>query len=322
MGSVMSDLANKRVLVTGGDGFLGRYVRERIEERSPATLASPPRGSYDLTEQAAVRAILDDHRPDVVIHLAAVVGGIGANRENPGRFFYDNAVMGLLLMEESRRRRIAKFVTVGTICSYPKFTPVPFRRSIWNGYPERRMPHTGLPKDIARAGAGLSRVGFNAIALLMVNLYGPGDNFDPGSSHVIPAMISRMVAARESGQEAVEVWGSGTATREFLFVRDAADGIVRAADRCNDPDPVNLGSGHEISIVELAGLIKKSCTYLGELRWDRDKPDGQPRRCVDTTRARERFGFSASTALEAGLRETVAWFEQSRKGTSEWRTRD
>ncbi len=309
----MGDLAGKRVLVTGGAGFLGRYVCERVASCDPATLVAPRKVAYDLTEQAAVRALLDDHRPDVVIHLAAVVGGIGANRENPGQFFYENVVMGLLLMEEARKRGVGKFVTVGTICSYPKFTPVPFHEdALWDGYPEETNAPYGIAKKalLVQGQAYRKQYGLNAITLLPVNLYGPGDNFDPKSSHVIPALIARMVAARETGLPVVEVWGSGAATREFLFVRDAADGIVRAADAYNDSDPVNLGSGHEISIADLADLVKDACGFRGELRWDRTKPDGQPRRCVDTTRAKERFGFVAQVPLRDGLRETVEWYER------------
>ena len=308
----MGDLAGRRVLLTGGSGFLGQNVRACITGRNPAALLAPRRAEYDLTEQSAVRALLDDHRPDVVIHLAAVVGGIGANRAQPGRFFYDNIVMGLLLMEEARKRDTKKFVTVGTICSYPKFTPVPFREEeLWNGYPEETNAPYGLAKKalLVQGQAYRQQYGFNAITLLPVNLYGPGDNFDPRTSHVIPALIRRMIAARESGDRSVEVWGTGTATREFLFVRDAAEGIARAADSYDDPEPVNLGSGQEIAVADLAVLIKDACGYRGELLWDPSKPDGQPRRCVDTSRARERFGFVARTALRDGLRETVEWYD-------------
>jgi GDP-L-fucose synthase len=311
----MGDLAGQRVLLTGGSGFLGRHVRDRIAERSPAALVAPRSTEYDLTEQAAVRAILDDHRPQVVVHLAAVVGGIAANRAQPGRFFYDNIVMGLLLMEEARRRGVEKFVVVGTICSYPKYTPVPFHEEdLWNGYPEETNAPYGLAKKalLVQGAAYRQQYGFNAVALLPVNLYGPGDNFDPRTSHVIPALIRRMIAAREAGLPDVEVWGSGAATREFLFVRDAAEGIALAADLHNDPEPVNLGSGREIAIADLAVLIQELCRYKGKLRWDPSKPDGQPRRSVDTTRARERFGFTATTPLRDGLRETIEWYEAQR----------
>jgi len=309
----MGDVAGKRVLVTGGAGFLGRFVHDRLAELAPAALIAPRRAEYDLTEQAAVRALLDAHRPEIVIHLAAVVGGIEANRQNPGRFFYDNLVMGLLLMEEARKRQVEKFVTIGTICSYPKITPIPFREDdLWNGYPEETNAPYGIAKKalLVQGQAYRRQYGFNAITLLPVNLYGPGDNFDPRSSHVIPALIARMVAARDGGLDVVEVWGSGTATREFLFVRDAADGIARAADRYNEPDPVNLGSGQEITIADLAELVKETCGFRGRLRWNPSRPAGQPRRCVDTGRARERFGFAARTSFRDGLRETVEWYEQ------------
>jgi len=310
----MGDLAGRRVLVTGGSGFLGRHLCARLEAYDPSTVAAPGRAAYDLTEQSAVRAVLADFRPQVVIHLAAVVGGIGANSLKPAQFFYDNIVMGLLLMEEARKHAVEKFVTVGTICSYPKFTPVPFREDdLWNGFPEETNAPYGIAKKalLVQGQAYRRQYGLNAITLLPVNLYGPGDNFDPESSHVIPALIRRMSIARDSSLPSVEVWGTGTATREFLFVRDAAEGIVRAADRYSDPEPVNLGSGREISIAALANLVKEACRYRGELHWDRTKPGGQPRRCVDTSRARERFGFVARTPLRDGLGETVAWYEDS-----------
>ena len=311
----MSDVAGKRVLVTGGSGFLGRFVCTRLKELCPVALIAPRKAEYDLTEQSAVRALVADSRPDLIIHLAAVVGGIEANQKNPGLFFYDNLIMGLLLMEEARRCGVTKFVIVGTICSYPKFTPVPFREDdLWNGYPEETNAPYGIAKKalLVQGQAYRRQYGFNAITLLPVNLYGPGDNFDPRTSHVIPALIARMVAARDAGDDSVEVWGSGTATREFLFVADAADGIVRAADCSNEPDPVNLGSGREVSIAELAELVKEICGYQGTLRWNPSRPSGQPRRCVDTSRARERFGFVATTPLREGLRETVAWYERTR----------
>ena len=310
----MSDLTGRRVLVTGGAGFLGRPVCDALRAHSPSALVVPRKADYDLTEQAAVRRLLDDHRPEVIIHLAAVVGGIGANRENPGRFFYDNAVMGLLLMEEARRRGAAKFVLVGTICSYPKHTPVPFREdALWDGYPEGTNAPYGIAKKalLVQAQAYRRQYGFDAITLLPVNLYGPGDNFDPASSHVIPALIKKAVEARDAGRPFVEVWGTGSASREFLFVRDAADGVVAAAARYNDPDPVNLGSGREITIKALAELICELCGFRGELRWDPTKPDGQPRRCLDTSRARERFGWSATTPFRDGLRETIDWYERT-----------
>jgi GDP-L-fucose synthase len=312
----MRSLVGKRVLVTGGAGFLGRYVGEELRKYEPAAVFAPRRAEYDLTEQADVRRLLDDRRPDVVIHLAALVGGIGANREHPGRFFYANAVMGVQLMEEARRRGVAKFVTVGTICSYPKHTPVPFREDdLWAGYPEETNAPYGLAKKmlLVQGQAYRREYGFNAITLLPVNLYGPGDNFHPKSSHVIPALINKVVEARDAGRDHVDVWGTGSASREFLFVRDAAEGVVAAADRYDDPEPVNLGTGREITIRALAELICELCGFRGELRWDPSKPDGQPRRCLDTTRARERFGWQATTGFRDGLRQTIDWYERSKE---------
>lgn len=315
--SAPNSLAGSRVLVTGGAGFLGRHVCEALRSHAPAAVIVPRRAEYDLTEQTTVRTLLDDALPDVVIHLAAVVGGIGANRENPGRFFYENAVMGVMLLEEARRRGVRKFVSTGTVCSYPKHTPVPFREDdLWAGYPEETNAPYGLAKKmlLVQAQAYRRQYGFRAVTVLPVNLYGPHDNFDPRASHVIPALIRKTIEARDAGEPAIDVWGTGSASREFLFVRDAAEGVVAAADRYDDPEPVNLGSGREITIRELAGLIGELCGYHGELRWDRSKPDGQPRRCLDTTRARDRFGWAATTDLCTGLRETIDWYERTRKG--------
>ncbi len=311
----MGALAGKRVLVTGGAGFLGRQVCAQLRDYNPGTIIAPRKAEYDLTEQTAVRRMLDDHAPEVIIHLAAVVGGIGANQENPGRFFYENAVMGILLMEEARKRGVQKFVTVGTICSYPKHTPVPFREDdLWTGYPEETNAPYGIAKKalLVQGQAYRQQYGFDAITLLPVNLYGPGDNFDPGSSHVIPALIRKAIEARAAGRSMIEVWGTGAASREFLFVRDAAGGVVAAADRYDNPDPVNLGTGTEITIRALAERICALCGYRGELRWDSSRPDGQPRRCLDTTLARERFGWTARTDFRDGLRETIEWYEQAR----------
>jgi len=306
----MSSLLGKRILVTGGNGFLGRHVCAALAPSQPARVFTPRRADYDLREQTEVRRMLEECRPEVIIHLAAVVGGIGANRENPGRFFYDNALMGIMLMEEARRSGVEKFVVLATICAYPKFTPVPFREEdLWTGYPEETNAPYGIAKKalLVQAQAYRQQYGFNAITLLPVNLYGPGDNFDPGSSHVIPALIKKVIDARDSSAPRVSVWGTGSASREFLFVSDAAEGIVLAADHYNDEMPCNLGSGREITVKDLAELICELCGYSGELHWDRTKPDGQPRRCLDTSRARECFGFEARTDFRDGLRRTIDW---------------
>ncbi|HEY2785828.1 MAG TPA: GDP-L-fucose synthase [Fimbriiglobus sp.] len=312
----MNPISGKRVMVTGGAGFLGREVCAALTRQGPAELVVPRKAQCDLTEQAAVRTLLDTHESDTIVHLAAVVGGIGANRENPGRFYYENAVMGLMLMEEARRRGTTKFVSVGTVCAYPKHTPVPFTEDdLWAGYPEETNAPYGIAKKglLVQGQAYRQQYGFNAITLLPVNLYGPGDNFDPASSHVIPALIRKVVEARDAGRTAIEAWGTGSASREFLFVRDAAAGIVAATLHYNDPDPVNLGSGSEISIRALTELICEFCRYRGEIRWDRTKPDGQPRRCLDVSRARDRFGWIATTPFRDGLRETIDWYEKTRK---------
>ena len=312
----MSQLHGKRVVVTGGAGFLGSQVVARMTGYMPSAVLAPRKAEFDLTEQAQVRAMLDALKPDVVVHLAAVVGGIGANRENPGRYFYENAVMGILLMEEARKRGVGKMVTVGTICSYPKFTPVPFKEdALWDGYPEETNAPYGVAKKalLVQAQAYRQQYGFAGVTLLPVNLYGPGDNFDPASSHVIPALIKKVVDARDAGRRHIDVWGTGTASREFLFVRDAADGIAAAADRYDGPDPVNLGSGREITIKALTELVCELCRFDGDLRWDHTKPDGQPRRCLDTTRAAERFHWKATTDFRDGLKETIAWYEANRK---------
>jgi GDP-L-fucose synthase len=312
----MGSIAGKRVLVTGGAGFLGREVVRTLESYRPSEIFAPRSFEYDLRNRQAVQRLLADARPDVVVHLAAVVGGIGANRANPGRYFYENAIMGIQLIEEARLAAVAKFVVVGTICAYPKFTPVPFHEDdLWNGYPEETNAPYGLAKKmlIVQAQAYRQQYGMNAISLLPVNLYGPGDNFDPESSHVIPALIRKAVEAREARQPFIDVWGTGSASREFLFVRDAARAITAATDLYDKPDPVNIGSGQEITVRELVELICKICRFEGQIHWDSSKPDGQPRRCLDTTRAAAEFGFRASTSLVEGLRETVAWYEANRK---------
>ncbi len=307
--------AGSRVVVTGGSGFLGGFVVEELRAHGAAQVFVPRSREYDLRDRDAIRRMLADARPDVVIHLAAVVGGIGANRENPGRFFYDNAIMGIELIEHARQAGVRKFVTVGTVCSYPKFAPVPFREAdLWDGYPEETNAPYGLAKKmlLVQGQAYRQQYGFNVIHLLPVNLFGPHDNFDPESSHVIPALIRKCVEARDAGAAEVELWGTGAASREFLYVEDAARGIVLAAERYDGEEPVNLGVGHEMSIRELAGAIAAVTGYRGGFRWDPSKPDGQPRRALDTTRARERFGFTAAIPFEEGLRRTVEWYERTR----------
>jgi GDP-L-fucose synthase len=309
-------LRGQRVLVTGGAGFLGRFVCDELKRYHPEALLSPRSAQFDLRKAQDVQAMLAFARPQVVVHMAAVVGGIGANRANPGRFFYENAIMGIQLMEAARRFGVQKFVTIGTICAYPKHTAAPFREDdLWNGYPEETNAPYGLAKKmlIVQAQAYREQYGFNAINLLPVNLYGPGDNFDLETSHVIPALIRKVIEAREAGLKQIEAWGTGRASREFLFVRDAAQGIALATAQYNKPEPVNLGTGFEISIKELAQLICSLCGFRGEVRWCSDKPDGQPRRCLDVSRARREFGFQAETSLQDGLKETIAWFEEHRK---------
>jgi GDP-L-fucose synthase len=306
---------SRRVLVTGGAGFLGRQVVTRLRDAGVGELILPRRSEFDLTEQESVRELFRESRPDFVIHLAAEVGGIGANRENPGRFFYANAMMGILLIEEARRAGVDKFVQVGTICAYPKMTPVPFREEdLWNGYPEETNAPYGVAKKalLVQLQAYRDQYGLNGIYLLPVNLYGPHDNFDPASSHVIPALIRKMVEAKESGAETVEIWGTGRASREFLYVEDCARAILLASERYDKSDPVNLGTGREISIRDLVTLIAELVGYEGELVWDPTKPDGQPRRCLDTSRAREEFGFSAEIDFHEGLRKTIDWYKTQR----------
>jgi GDP-L-fucose synthase len=299
------------ILVTGGAGFLGSHVVRKLRERGAGHVFVPRRASFDLREKQAIIRALDWSKPDIVIHLAAVVGGIGANRENPGRFFYDNAIMGIQLMEQARLAGIRKFVAVGTVCAYPKYTPVPFREDdLWNGYPEETNAPYGLAKKmlLVQGQAYRDQYGFNSIYLLPVNLYGPGDNFDPRSSHVIPALIRKVFEAREQGDDHIDVWGTGTASREFLYVEDAAEGIVLATERYDGREPVNLGAGREVSIKQLVETIVRLCGFTGETRWDPSKPDGQPRRMLDTSRARELFGFEAESGLEGGLRRTIDWY--------------
>ena len=311
----MSFLQGRRVVVTGGAGFLGSAVCQALAVYRPATVFVPRSAQYDLRREEAIVRLLHDARPEVILHLAGHVGGIGANRKNPGRYFYDNAIMGIQLLEYARQAGVAKFVTVGTICSYPKHTPVPFREDdLWNGYPEETNAPYGLAKKmlLVQSQAYRQQYGMNAISLLPVNLYGAGDNFDLETSHVIPALIRKIVEARESRRQEINVWGTGSASREFLFVRDAALAIARATENYSGADPVNIGSGQEIRIADLVTKICRLCGYQGQITWDATKPDGQPRRCLDTTRASELFGFRAETSLEEGLRETIRWYEQWR----------
>lgn len=305
----------RSVLVTGGAGFLGQRVVARLDTASAAHVVAPRSRDYDLRSIDGISRVLRDSQPNMVIHLAAVVGGIGANRENPGRFFYENAIMGIQLMEQARLAGVGKFVTVGTVCSYPKFTPVPFHEDdLWSGYPEETNAPYGLAKKmlLVQGQAYREQYGFNVIHLIPVNLYGPGDNFNPASSHVIPALIKKAINARDIGASHIDVWGTGTASREFLYVDDAAEAIVLAAERYQGAEPVNLGVGHEITIRELTETIVALTGFTGEIRWDTSKPDGQPRRALDTSRAREGFGFVAKTSFEEGLRRTIAWYQGRR----------
>ena len=304
------------MVVTGGAGFLGGYVVAALEARGARQVFVPRRERYDLRERDAIRRLFDDARPDVVIHLAAVVGGIGANRASPGRFFYDNLVMGVQLVDEARLRGVDKLVTVGTICSYPKHAAVPFREEdLWRGYPEETNAPYGLAKKmlLVQGQAYRDQYGLNAIHLLPVNLYGPRDDFDPTTSHVIPALIRRCLEARDAARPAIEVWGDGSPTREFLHARDAAAGLVAATERYDGAEPVNLGTGRELPIRDLAEVIRRLTGFEGELRWRPDLPGGQPRRCLSVERARARFGWQATIALEDGLRETIAWYEGVRR---------
>ncbi len=305
----------KRVVVTGGAGFLGSFVAERLT-REGAQVTSPRSAQYDLVDRGAVRKLLADTRPDLVVHLAARVGGIGANRLNPGKFLFDNAMMGLNMFEECRLAGVKKLVATGTICAYPKFAPIPFKEDdLWNGYPEETNAPYGIAKKMmtVQSAGYREQYGMNSAVVYPVNLYGPRDNFDLESSHVIPAMIRKCVAARDAGQSEVVLWGDGSPTREFLYVEDAAEGIVLAAERYDSSDPVNLGSGIEISIRDLATLIGRATRFAGRFVWDSTKPNGQPRRQLDVTRARERFGFVARTSFEQGIAKTVAYFEEHRK---------
>jgi len=312
----MSDFfKDKCVVVTGGAGFLGRYVVSKLEERSCARIFVPKIEDYDLRELTSITRMYGEARPDIVIHLAAVVGGIGANGANPGQFFYDNAVMGIQLIEYARRFGVKKFVCLGTICAYPKFTPVPFKEeNLWNGYPEETNAPYGLAKKmlLIQLQAYRQQYGFNGIYLLPVNLYGPGDNFDPETSHVIPALIRKCLEAKEKGDESIVVWGDGSPTREFLYVEDAAEGILLATEHYDKSEPVNLGSSFEISIKDLSETIARLTGYKGNIVWDRTKPNGQPRRMLDTSRAQREFLFQAKFSFEDGLCKTVKWYTETK----------
>ncbi len=306
----------KRVCVTGGAGFLGSFVTAQLRQRGASDIFIPHIEDYDLVQLGDIQRMLNDARPDVIIHLAAHVGGIGANRTHPAEFFYDNLMMGVQLMHESWKQGVQKFVAIGTVCAYPKYTPVPFKEdNLWEGYPEETNAPYGLAKKmlLVQAQAYRQQYGYNAIFLLPVNLYGPGDNFNPESSHVIPALIRKCLEAQESGQKEVEVWGDGSPTREFVYAEDAARGIVMASETYDGPDPVNIGSGYEISIKELAELIARLTGFEGRLVWDTSKPNGQPRRGLDTSRAEKYFGFKAQVPFEEGLRRTIEWYRQSRR---------
>jgi GDP-L-fucose synthase len=307
---------SQRVIVTGGAGFLGSNVERELKARGAQEVYTADKNKYDLRQEPDVMRMYRDFPATMVIHLAATVGGIGINREHPGSFFYDNLMMGVLTLEHARRAGVEKFVGIGTICAYPKYTPIPFKEDdLWNGYPEETNAPYGLAKKmlLVQGQAYRQEYGFNAIYLLPVNLYGPGDNFDPRSSHVIPALIKKCLDAQDAGASYIEAWGDGSPTREFLYVEDAARGIVLAAEHYNDPDPVNLGSSNEISIRDLVNLVVELTGFKGEVRWDTTKPNGQPRRKLDVSRAKERFGFESQTDFREGLKRTIEWYRQTRK---------
>jgi GDP-L-fucose synthase len=309
--------ATRRVCVTGGAGFLGSYILEKLRQRGAAEIFVPLIEEYDLVQRTEILRVLDRARPDVILHLAAHVGGIGANRLHPAEFFYDNLMMGVQLMHEAWKRGVEKFIALGTVCAYPKFTPVPFREDdLWNGYPEETNAPYGLAKKmmLVQSQSYRQQYGFNSIFLVPVNLYGPRDNFNLETSHVIPALIRKCIEAQERGEDEIVVWGDGSPTREFLYAADAAEGILLAASHYNDSQPVNLGSGREISIKDLAEMIVRLTGFQGRLVWDTTKPNGQPRRALDTSRAEALFGFRAQTPFEDGLRNTIEWYRASRQG--------
>lgn len=310
----MDFFKEKRVLLTGGNGFLGRYVHSKLKTRGCKEIFIPSSKEYDLVHLEAVKRLYNDSKPDIVIHLAAKVGGIGANRANPGGFFYENLIMGVQMMEYGRRFGVSKFVALGSICCYPKFAPVPFKEDdLWNGYPEETNAPYGLAKKmlLVQGCAYRKQYGFNSIFLMPVNLYGPGDNFNPDTSHVIPAIIYKCFDAIKNGYDKIVLWGSGRPTREFLYVDDCADAIVLATERYNKSDPVNIGAGFEISIADLAELIKEYVGFKGKIFWDTSMPDGQPRRRLDITRAKKEFGFVAKTEFREGLKKTIQWYRET-----------
>ena len=314
MGGFFED---RRVVVTGGAGFLGGYVIKGLQKRGCKNIGVPKIEDYDLVNLKDITEMYDDMKPDIVIHLAAVVGGIGANREHPGEFFYKNLMMGVQLIEQGRIRNIEKFVAIGTVCAYPKFTPVPFKEEdLWNGYPEETNAPYGLAKKmlLVQSQAYRAEFGFNSIFLLPVNLYGPGDNFDPASSHVIPALIKKCVDAIDSGADHIDCWGTGKVSREFIYAADAAEGILLAAEHFNGAEPVNIGAGFEITIKSLAEKIVQLTGFKGGIRWDSSKPDGQPRRRLDVSKAKEHFGFKAKTSFDEGLKATIEWYKANKKG--------
>ncbi len=316
MGGRMNFWSEQRFVITGGAGFLGSHVTRKLRERGGEHIFVPKSAEYNLVKEEAVVRLFKETQPDIIVHLAAVVGGIGANRENPGRFFFENIMMGAQLMEQARLSRVKKFVAIGTICSYPKHTSVPFKEeNLWDGYPEETNAPYGLAKKmlLVQSQAYRQQYGLNSIFLLPVNLYGPGDNFDPASSHVIPALIKKCVDAMQNHEEEIVVWGTGKATREFLYVEDCAEAILLATEKYNRPDPVNIGAGFEISIKDLAELIQELTGFKGRIVWDPSKPDGQPRRMLDTSRAFQEFGFKAKTQFREGMKKTIEWYRKQVK---------